>query len=74
MYRTWTASAQDAESLARALEIHLNEFADAVLSVSYAVSQAHYVLVVYTPIDPTRLAEDEAAVAVAEQIIDSAPS
>jgi hypothetical protein len=74
VYRTWTASAEDAETLARALEIHLNEFAEDVLSVSYAVNEAHHVLVVYTPIEPIALAEDEAAVAVAEQIIDSAPS
>ena len=74
MYRTWTASARDAQSLARALEIHLNEFAETVLSVSSAVDDAHHVLVVYEPIEPSAIAADETAVEVAEKIIDSAPS
>ena len=74
MYRTWTASAGDAETLARELEVHLNEFAETVLSVSYAVDTNHHVLVVYTPIDPAALVAREEAVTLAEHIIDSTPS
>jgi hypothetical protein len=73
MYRTWTASADDAVTLARELEIHLNEYAEAVLSVSYSVDTAHHVLVVYTPIDPSELAAQRAVFAEVEQLIDSAP-
>jgi hypothetical protein len=68
MYKTWVSSAADAETLARDLEVHLNEFASEVISVSYAVSNVHSVLAVYRDIDHST----EAAVAVAEQIIDGA--
>lgn len=69
-YETWTASDRDGESLARALEAHLNEFAERVISVSYAVSDQHYVLAVYEPVETVLADEEEAAVTVAEQIID----
>jgi hypothetical protein len=66
MYKTWTASRDDGRVLARELEAHLNEFAAEVVSVSYAVSKSHYVLAVYRPVD----SQEEAAVTLAEQIID----
>lgn len=72
MYRTWTASGSDAQSVARELEAHLNEYADSVVSISYAVDGEHHVLVVYTPIEMTAITE-ESAVAVAEHIIDASP-
>ncbi|HLJ68894.1 MAG TPA: hypothetical protein VKX16_16175 [Chloroflexota bacterium] len=68
MYRTWTASAEDAESLARALEAHLNEFAEEVISVGYAVTGSHHVLAVYRELEGSLQAG--AVVAVAEQILD----
>lgn len=71
MYRTWTGSADDPETVARALEAHLNEFADVVISVAYAVDAGHHVLAVYTEIDAGGDRVEEAAVAVAEQIIDN---
>jgi len=70
MYKTWTASADDGESVARGLEAHLNEFAEEVVSVCYAVAGQHHVLAVYRPLEPTIRGQEEAAVAVAEQIID----
>lgn len=69
-YQTWTASDRDVEALARALEAHLNEFADQVISVSYAVTDVHHVLVVYEPVEIVHAGEEEAAVTVAEHIID----
>jgi hypothetical protein len=72
MYKTWVSSAANAETLARDLEVHLNEFASEVISVSYAVSNVHSVLAVYRDIDLTVAQPAEAAVAVAEQIIDGA--
>lgn len=69
-YQTWTACDRDAEALARALEAHLNEFAERVISVAYAVTDQHYVLAVYEPVDTVLTDEEEAAVTVAEQIID----
>jgi hypothetical protein len=71
MYRSWTCSGPDGESVARALEAHLNEFAGEIVSVSYAVDESHYVLVVYRAI--AGLDETPAiAVAEAEQILDHA--
>lgn len=72
MFSTWVGSAEDSEALARALEAHLNEYAQTVITVSYAVADLHYALAVYSPIDTTGSAGEEAAVAVAENIIDSA--
>jgi hypothetical protein len=70
VYRAWTASAGDGEALARVLEAHLNEFAEEVLSVSYAVTEEHHVLAVYRPIEPR--GDSLEAVAVAEHIVDEA--
>jgi hypothetical protein len=69
-FETWTSCNHDAESLARALEAHLNEFAERVISVAYAVTDLHYVLAVYEPVDAASSIAEEAAVTVAEQIID----
>lgn len=71
MYRTWTGSAEDAITVARALEVHLNEYAEEIVSVSYAVSGAHHVLAVYREIEALGH-EEEAAVTVAEEILDEA--
>jgi hypothetical protein len=72
MYKTWVASATDAETLARNLEIHLNEFASEVISVSYAVNDVHQVLAVYREIDMSVEQRAEEAVNVAEHILDGA--
>jgi hypothetical protein len=64
MYRSWTCSGENGETVARALEAHLNEFAGEVVSVCYAVDETHYVLVVYREI--AGLAEEAPAIAVAE--------
>ena len=72
MYKTWTGQSDDMDTLARNLEAHLNEYADEVVSVSYAVAGAHYVLAVYREIEMASDAREEAAVTVAEQIIDEA--
>lgn len=69
-YETWTSSDGDPQSLARALEAHLNEFAERVISVCYAVAGQHYVLAVYEPVEPAVAGGEEVAVIVAEQIID----
>lgn len=63
MYRAWTASAEQAEDLSRAVEVHLNEFADEIISVAYAVYDGHHALVVYRPIevDTTDLAAEAVA-------------
>ncbi|MBV9279137.1 MAG: hypothetical protein JOZ41_03560 [Chloroflexi bacterium] len=74
MYKTWCASAEDPETLARVLEAHLNEFADEVVSVSYSVDRHHHVLAVYRPVEPGELGSQQAAVTVAERIIDHAQS
>jgi hypothetical protein len=74
-FETWTSSADDAESLARSLEAHLNEFAERVISVSYSVNAGHHVLAVYEPVGPiAEGAVEEEAIIVAEQIIDGAHS
>jgi hypothetical protein len=69
MFKAWSARARDQQALERTIEAHLNEFADEVVSVAYAVADQHYALIVYRPLET----EEEAAgvaVAVAEQIID----
>jgi len=70
MYRAWSASADGGQELATQLEAHLNEFADEIVSISYAVHGAHHVLAVYREIQTGERASAEEAVAVAEQIID----
>jgi hypothetical protein len=72
MFKTWVASEEDAETLARNLESHLNEFASEVISVAYSVDEIHHVLAVYRDIDLSLGEPAEAAVTVAEQIIDGA--
>jgi hypothetical protein len=72
VFKTWTGSAESAEALARSLEAHLNEFAEHVVSVSYVIEDGHHVFAVYEQIDMTGNAAEEAAVSVAEQIIDEA--
>lgn len=49
VYQVWTASAESAEALEHKLEVQLNEFAEEVVSVSYAVTDSggHHVLLVY---------------------------
>lgn len=69
-FQTWTSSNTDAGTLGRELEAHLNEFAERVISVAYAVTDAHYVFALYEPVQPAGDASEEAAVTVAEQIID----
>ncbi|GAC1473096.1 MAG: hypothetical protein PVSMB7_26600 [Chloroflexota bacterium] len=70
MFRTWTTSADDAETVSRALEVHLNEFADEVVSVSYSVDGAYHVLAVYRGIE--HVVENAEAVTVAERILEGA--
>ena len=72
MYKAWSASAEDGTTLARGLEAHLNEFAHEVVSVSYAIDKDHHVLAVYRPVAPDVAQAHEAAVSLAEQIIDKA--
>ena len=70
MFRVWTSDDDDIDRLARELEAHLNEFADEVLSVSYAVDGVHRVLAVYRAVELT--AESAEAVAQAEEIVEGA--
>ena len=72
MFKTWTASSGDVESLSRDLEVHLNEFADEVISVAYAVRDRHYVLAVYRAVELSIEDRQEVAVSVAEHIIEGA--
>lgn len=73
MFRTWTDSNIEPESLARALEGHLNEFADEVISVAYAVSEGqHFVLAVYRGVESNGDRHMEAAVDLAEDILEEA--
>ena len=75
MFKTWTASDGDAEALARVVEGHLNEHADFIESVSYAVDEGrHHVLVVYRPLNATDEPQAEAAVSLAEDIVEQAQS
>lgn len=69
MYRVWTASAGTPDALARSLEMHLNEFAEEIVAVSYAVTDAHHVLAVYRAVDLSGRPAVEAAVAVAEELV-----
>ncbi len=74
MFKIWTASSPEIEPLARNLEAHLNEFADEVVSVAYAVTDAHYVLAVYRQVELSIGDRQEVAVSVAEHIIEDAQS
>ena len=70
MFKTWTSSSREIESLARALEAHLNEFADEVVSVAYAVTDRHHVLALYKRVELSSADQQEVAVAEAEHIIE----
>ncbi len=72
MYKTWVSSG-DIVSLTRELEAHLNEFAEEVVSVAYAVNNGHHVLAVYKLVEPAD-ETSEAVVSVAEHIIEEAQS
>ncbi len=72
MYKAWSAKAPEESELARAIELHLNEFAEEVISVAYAIGDQHYALVVYRPIDARELVSMQSALAEAVQIIDDA--
>jgi DNA-binding winged helix-turn-helix (wHTH) protein len=59
--------------LSRSLEAHLNEFAEDVVSVGYAVDGGlHSVLLVYRPVEASGDGELEAVVSVSEEIVDQA--
>lgn len=70
MYKTWSISAEDAETLERGLDAYLNEYVGKLISVSYAVTDRHYALVVYEPVDIEGTAGEEAAVSAAEEILE----
>lgn len=72
MYQVWTASADSAEALEHKLEVQLNEFADEVVSVSYAVTDSggHHVLLVYRGI----AGGGGLRSAVAAEVADGAPA
>ena len=72
MFKTWTASDDDPQALARALEGQLNEFALEVVSVAYAVAEKHFVIVVYRQVEAAQNDRQEAAVGVAEEIMEQA--
>lgn len=75
MFKTWSASDDDAEALARLVEGHLNEHAEFIESVSYSVSGGrHHVLAVYRPLEALGEEQAEAAVSVAEDIVEQAQS
>ncbi|HEX8917744.1 MAG TPA: hypothetical protein VF898_04535 [Chloroflexota bacterium] len=70
MFKVWQGSAGNAETLARDLEAHLNEYADEVMSVSYAIAGNHFAIAVYRELDIS--AGHAVAISAAEQIIDDA--
>ena len=72
MFKTWTASDEDPEALARAVEGHLNEFAEEVISVSYGIGGRHFVMVGYRKVEAAQNDRQEAAVSVAEEIVEQA--
>mgnify|MGYP007001847817 CR=1 FL=1 len=74
MFKTWTATDDDLDTMARAVEGHLNEFAEEVVSVSYAIAEAkHHVLVVHRPVNLDLNDEAmEAVLTVAEEIVEQA--
>lgn len=74
MFKTWTRSSRDIESLTRDLEAHLNEFADEVVSVSYAVTDYHHVLAVYRLVELSTDSQREVAVVEAEHLIEGIQS
>lgn len=72
MYKTWSTSAKDLETLERGLDSFLNEYVGTLISVSYAVSDRHFALVVYEPVAVEGGTREEAAVSEAEEILEMA--
>lgn len=72
MFKTYAASSRQIDSLTRDLEAHLNEFADEVVSVAYAVNDRHHVLAVYKTLELSIEDSQEVAVSEAEHIIEGA--
>jgi hypothetical protein len=72
MFKTWTASSREIESLTRDMEAHLNEFAGEVVSVAYAVTDRHHVLALYKSVELSSDDRQEVAVTEAEHIIEGA--
>lgn len=72
MYKTWSMSAEDAATLEQGLDSFLNEYVGHLVSVSYAVTNRHHVLVVYEPVDVNGNTHEEAAVTAAEEILELA--
>ncbi len=73
MFKTWTASHEEAAALAEILEAYLNEFAEKVISVGYAVTdERHQVMVVYQVLEAAKDDRMEAAVTLAENIVEQA--
>lgn len=70
MFKTWASSSSEIESLTRDLEAHLNEFADEVISVAYAVTDRHFVLAVYRRVELSIEDRQEVAISEAEHIIE----
>jgi hypothetical protein len=70
MLKAWSTSAPDGETLARAVEAHLNEYADEVVAVAYALDKRHHVLAIYRPLEGEMGAE--VALAMAERVITEA--
>ena len=58
--------------MARAVEGHFNEFAEKVINVSYAIGGRHFVMVVYRQVEAAQNDRQEAAVSVAEEIVEQA--
>ena len=72
MFKAWAHSDVDRDSLVKELEHHLNEHAEEVISVSFAVSGGFHVLAVYREVESGLEGAAEAAVDVAEEIIEQA--
>ncbi len=72
MYKAWSMSAEDPAALERGLDAFLNEYVGHLVSVSYAVTSRHYVLVIYEPVDVNGDTREEAAVTAAEEILELA--
>jgi hypothetical protein len=70
MFKAWHAAAPDGQSLARLVEAHLNEHASEVVSVSYVITDQHYALTVYRPLDGATDDMHAAAVEMAEHILE----
>ena len=75
MFKTWTSSHEDAATLAEILEAYLNEYAETIVSVGYAVTAGlHHVMLVYRALEAAQDERMEAAVSMAEDIVEHAQS